>query len=107
MLKDIPDRLIFKVDPSSNRMGIRLTGDHSLDIDGKEIVSSAVIPGTIQLPPNGFPIILMNDCQTTGGYPRIGKVIDADLGLLAQTSPKEKFKFEVIPFDKAIELNKQ
>lgn len=73
----------YKADPSSNRIGIRVNGD-PLDCKIKEIKSSAVVPGTIQLPPNGQPIILMNDCQTTGGYPRIGKVLDEDLGKLGQ-----------------------
>ncbi len=96
-LKDLPERKTFRIDPSSNRMGIRLQGD-PLGVDGKEIISSAVIPGTIQLPSNGLPIILMNDCQTTGGYPRIGKVIDKDLGLLAQLSAGSKVHFTLIDY---------
>ena len=79
----------FQIDPSSNRIGIRLQGAQ-LESSRTEIKSSAVIPGTIQLPPNGHPIILMNDCQTTGGYARIGKVLDEDLGRLAQIRPGEK-----------------
>ena len=47
-------------------------------------LSHAVLPGTIQVPPNGQPIVLMSDAQTTGGYPRIGSVIRADLWKLAQ-----------------------
>jgi len=92
LLKDLPDRMVFQIDPSSNKMGIRLQGD-PIGVDGKEIVSSAVIPGTIQVPSNGLPIVLMNDCQTTGGYPRMGKVIDADLGLLAQISAGRQIRF--------------
>jgi allophanate hydrolase subunit 2 len=49
-----------------------------------DMLSSGVIPGTIQVPPSGQPIILMGDAQTTGGYPRIGVVIRADLWKLAQ-----------------------
>lgn len=82
MLKELPDSKTFEIEGSSNRIGIRLRG--FLDCDYSEIVSSAVLPGTIQLLSNGKPIILMNDCQTTGGYPRLGKVIDDDLGKLAQ-----------------------
>lgn len=85
-LKELPDRVTFKVDPSSDRMGIRLKGSTLLS-DYKELASSAVIPGTVQLPASGEPIILMNDCQTTGGYPRIAKVLDEDLGKLAQVKP--------------------
>ncbi len=74
----------YAIDPTSNRIGIRLFGEH-LTSKIPEITSSAVIPGTIQLPPNGQPIVLMNDCQTTGGYPRIGQVVEEDLRKLGQT----------------------
>ncbi|MEP5612996.1 MAG: biotin-dependent carboxyltransferase family protein [Cyclobacteriaceae bacterium] len=95
LLKDLPQRRVFQIDPSSNKMGIRLQGD-PIGVDGKEIVSSAVIPGTIQVPSNGLPIVLMNDCQTTGGYPRMGKVIDVDLGLLAQIPAGGKIRFALV-----------
>lgn len=85
-LMDSLDQTSFTVDPSSNRMGIRLNGQ-TLGCAISEISSSAVIPGTIQLPANGQPIILMNDCQTTGGYPRIGVVPIQDLGKLSQVRP--------------------
>jgi len=76
----------FKIGSSSNRIGIRLEGEN-IKSSTKEIKSSAVIPGTIQLTPNQQLIVLMNDCQTTGGYPRIGKVLDKDLRKLAQVRP--------------------
>ncbi len=95
VLRELPDTKIFQIDPSSNRMGIRLTGSQ-LENDSQEIVSSAVVPGTIQLPPNGQPIVLMNDCQTTGGYPRIGKVVEEDMGKLAQVRPGESIFFSLI-----------
>lgn len=79
----------FEVASSSNRIGIRLIGE-PLTCHTPEIRSSAVIPGTIQLPPNGQPIVLMNDCQTMGGYPRIGKVVNEDLGDLGQLKPNAK-----------------
>jgi len=81
----------FTIDPSSNRMGIRLNGSIESNLD--EIVSSAVVPGVIQLPPEGQPIVLMNDCQTTGGYPRIATVIQEDLGKLAQIRPGKLVSF--------------
>lgn len=91
LLKELPGVKSFKVDSSSDRMGVRLTGA-PLDCDYQEIESSAVIPGTIQLPSDRHPIILMNDCQTTGGYPRIGKVIDDDISKLAQLKPGKEIK---------------
>lgn len=94
-LEDALEAKIFKIDPSSNRMGIRLHGS-SIKCNIGEIQSSAVVPGTIQLPPNGLPIVLMNDCQTTGGYPRIGKVLDEDLGKLAQVRAGNQVKFKIV-----------
>jgi len=67
-----------------------------VEIDRTEITSSAVIPDVIQVPPSGEPIVLMNDCQTTGGYPRIAKVLNEDLGRLAQMRPGSMFWFEMI-----------
>jgi allophanate hydrolase subunit 2 len=65
-------------------MGFRLAGT-ALERRSKiDLLSHAVLPGTIQVPPNGQPIVLMGDAQTTGGYPKIGAVIKADLWKLAQ-----------------------
>lgn len=94
------DALTYQIGNESNRVGIQLKGE-PLDSSTKEIISSAVVPGTIQLLPSGLPIVLMNDCQTTGGYPRIGKVIDADLGRLAQLSAGMVFTFCKISLEEA------
>jgi biotin-dependent carboxylase-like uncharacterized protein len=76
------------VTPNSNRMGYRLTGSAlTRERDAQretEMLSHAVLPGTIQVPGNGQPIVLMGDAHTTGGYPRIGVVIAADIWRLAQ-----------------------
>jgi len=74
----------WRVTPQSNRMGSRLEGPVLERRRAGDMLSSGVIPGTIQVPPSGQPIILMGDAQTTGGYPRIGVVIRADLWKLAQ-----------------------
>jgi 5-oxoprolinase (ATP-hydrolysing) subunit C len=74
----------WRITPQSNRMGSRLEGPELKRKRSADMLSSAVIPGTIQVPPSGQPIILMGDAQTTGGYPRIGVVIQADLWQLAQ-----------------------
>jgi len=75
------------ITPQSNRMGSRLASASEAGLKRRrntEMLSSGVIPGTIQVPPSGQPIILMGDAQTVGGYPRIGVVIRADLWKLAQ-----------------------
>jgi 5-oxoprolinase (ATP-hydrolysing) subunit C len=72
------------VTPNSNRMGYRLSGTELARKQKSDLLSHAVLPGTIQVPPNGQPIVLMSDAQTTGGYPKIGAVIQADMWKLAQ-----------------------
>ncbi|HTR09352.1 MAG TPA: biotin-dependent carboxyltransferase family protein [Paraburkholderia sp.] len=74
----------WQLTPNSNRMGFRLTGTPLVRTNAQDLLSHAVLPGTIQVPPNGQPIVLMSDAQTTGGYPKIGSVIRADLWKLAQ-----------------------
>ena len=75
----------WQLQTSSNRMGYRLAGELSLELtEPKEMSSHGVDMGMIQVPPQGQPIVLMADGQTTGGYPKIATVIDADIGLMAQ-----------------------
>lgn len=81
------------VTPQSNRMGYRLTGSALERGEHAELLSHAVLPGTIQVPGNGQPIVLMGDAQTTGGYPRIGVVIRADLWKLAQVRLNSGIRF--------------
>ncbi|QNK69329.1 biotin-dependent carboxyltransferase family protein [Variovorax sp. PAMC26660] len=82
----------WRITPQSNRMGSRLAGAELKRKRGGDMLSSGVIPGTIQVPPSGLPIILMGDAQTTGGYPRIGVVIRADLWKLAQAPLNGKLR---------------
>lgn len=84
----------FTISSESNRMGIWLNSDFQIEEKKREMVSSGVIPGIIQLPPNGSPIILMKDGQTIGGYPRIGKVLDIHLHRLAQVQPNGTIRFK-------------
>ncbi len=84
----------FDVSSKSNRMGIRLEGA-SLMVPAKEMISSSVVPGIIQLPKSGNPIILMQDGQTIGGYPRIAKVLDEDLWRLGQVKAGDKVSFRL------------
>ena len=57
------------------------------------MLSEAVAPGTIQLPPSGHPILLLGDCQTIGGYPKIAHVITVDLPAAAQLCPGDSVRF--------------
>jgi antagonist of KipI len=86
----------FSVSPDSDRMGIRLDGprlERSQDID---LLSEAVAPGTVQVPPSGKPILLLNDCQTIGGYPKIAHVITVDLPIATQLCPGDRVRFSNI-----------
>ena len=75
----------WRITPQSNRMGSRLAGPELKRKKGStDMLSAGVVPGTVQVPPSGQPIILLGDAQTTGGYPRIAVVIRADLWKLAQ-----------------------
>jgi 5-oxoprolinase (ATP-hydrolysing) subunit C len=74
----------WTITPNSNRVGYRLSGPGLEREVAHELRSHAVLPGTIQVPPGGQPIVLLADAQTTGGYPKIGMVISADLWRLAQ-----------------------
>ena len=98
------DRLVnseFRVASQSDRMGYRLT-DQQIELEHhEELLSEGVTPGTIQLPPDGNPILLMADCAPTGGYPRIGHVVSADLGIAAQLRPGQLVRFAMVTLDQA------
>ncbi|KAF3997176.1 5-oxoprolinase subunit C family protein [Glaciimonas immobilis] len=79
--------------PQSNRMGFRLAGPELKIRKSIDMLSHGVFPGVIQVPPAGQPIILMADAQTTGGYPKIGVVIDADIPRLAQLRFNRALRF--------------
>ena len=77
----------YRISNDSNRMGYRLIGKELDFHPTKEVISSGIVPGTIQISNAGQPIILMRDAQTTGGYYRIANVLNADLDILAQAKP--------------------
>jgi biotin-dependent carboxylase-like uncharacterized protein len=83
----------FEVSSHSDRMGLRLQGPALARARGVELLSTAVMPGTIQIPPDGQPIVLAADCQTIGGYPRAAHVITADLPSLGQLRPGDQVRF--------------
>ncbi|NUO62576.1 MAG: biotin-dependent carboxyltransferase family protein [Gemmatimonadaceae bacterium] len=94
----------FTVTPRSDRMGYRLSGPRFAAGARAERPSSAVAMGTVQLPPNGEPIVLMADHQTTGGYPVLGHVASVDLGSVAQLRPGASLRFSPVSLDEAQRL---
>lgn len=86
-------RTAWKLSPQSNRMGYRLEGRQLNRETPRELLSHGLVPGVVQVPPNGQPIVLMADAQTTGGYPRIACIIEADLYHLAQIRLGEPIHF--------------
>ena len=96
----------WRVDPRSDRQGLRCSGAPIL-ATLEEQVSAPVAPGTIQLPPDGQPIVLLADAQTVGGYPRLGHVISVDLPRLAQLRAGDALRFEAITADAAALLRRK
>ena len=94
----------FSVSPDSNRMGARLDGPLLLRNDYADMISEAVAPGTVQVPPNAKPILLLGDCQTIGGYPKIAHVVSVDLALAAQLRAGDQVRFREIPLPEAQRL---
>ena len=85
-------------------MGVRLEGielkrNHDIDL-----ISEAVVPGTIQVPPGGRPIVLLGDCQTIGGYPKIAHVISVDLPIAAQLRVGDRVRFHEVSLTEAHQL---
>jgi len=78
----------YSVSTSSDRMGYRLAGSPVASSRGADLLSEGMVSGSIQVPANGQPIVMMADCGTTGGYPKIANVITADLPVLAQIAPR-------------------
>jgi antagonist of KipI len=92
----------FVVSPNANRMGYRLEGPKILQKEGmpKSIISEPSLPGGVQIPPDGQPIILLVE-QTVGGYTKIATVISTDLSRLAQAKPGDKVRFEKVDLELA------
>ncbi len=91
----------FFVSPDSDRMGVRLDGPRLERTSEMDFLSEAVAPGTLQVPPDGKPILLLNDCQTIGGYPKIAHVITFDLAIAAQLRPGDIVRFNEVSLSEA------
>jgi allophanate hydrolase subunit 2 len=96
----------FRKDARGNRMGQRLVQEgpgFALEA-GLNILSETIVPGDVQITGDGTPFVLLAECQTTGGYPRIGTVLPCDLPRLVQAPPGCELWFRFVPLDEAIAL---
>ena len=91
----------FTRDPRGNRMGVKVLPDGApFRSEGQlTILSEIIVPGDIQMTGDGVPYVLLNDCQTTGGYPRIGTVLPCDLPRVAQALPGAVLRFAFVSAD--------
>ena len=83
----------YAVSPSSDRSGVRLEGPALQRLSDDELPSEGVVPGAVQVPPDGQPIVFLANCPTTGGYPVIGVVLPQDLPHAAQARPGTRLRF--------------
>jgi antagonist of KipI len=86
----------FAVLPDSDRMGVRFDAPPLTRKENVDLISEAVLPGTLQVPPSGKPILLLGDCQTIGGYPKIAHVITVDLPIAAQLRAGDAVHFREV-----------
>jgi 5-oxoprolinase (ATP-hydrolysing) subunit C len=92
----------WKITSQSDRYGYRLSGTRLARQRHTEIRSHGIVPGVIQVPHGGQPIIQMRDAQPSGGYPKIGTVIDADLWRLAQAPAGSRLRFVQVSYEQAV-----
>jgi allophanate hydrolase subunit 2 len=93
----------YVVASSSDRMGCRLKGPRLRHRGASEIVTDGMVLGAVQVPPDGQPIVMLADRATTGGYPKIGTVIGADIPRLAQLMPGDRLRFRAVGLEEATE----
>ena len=97
----------YTVSPAVDRMGMRLKGPQLEHARGFNITSDGTAPGSIQVPGDGLPIVLLADRQTTGGYPKIGCVISADLPTVARLRPGNTIRFALATLEQAAEARRE
>lgn len=99
----------LKRDARANRMGVKLNpvGKGFQAEGGKSVLSEAIIPGDIQITGDGTPFVLTAECQTIGGYPRIGTVLPCDLPKVVQAPAGAELRFQFIDLEDAVALEKQ
>ncbi len=87
----------YAVRPDSDRVGLRLDGPELARARSGELPSEGLVPGALQVPPDGRPVLFLADVPATGGYPVVGVVHPDDLWLAAQARPGTRLRFEVVP----------
>ena len=94
----------FTRDARANRQGVRLAHDGApFRAEGQlSILSEIIVPGDVQMTGEGTPYVLLPECQTMGGYPRIGTVVPDDLPLVAQAGPGARLRFRFVALDEAL-----
>lgn len=97
----------WQVSAQSDRYGYRLKGPQVTLSEPVEMRSHGIVPGVMQVPPNGQPIIQMRDAQPSGGYPKLGTVIQADLWKLAQTAAGKRVRFVQASYATAVEAARE
>lgn len=97
----------FVVTKNADRMGYRLEGPPLVPVNKEEMLSEAVDFGTIQITPDGNPVILLADRQTTGGYPKIAQIISVDLPIVAQMKPGDRIQFNEVSLEEAQHLHRK
>jgi len=96
----------FRRDRRGNRMGAGLSSDQ-VDLTsarGLKVLSEVIVPGDVQITGDGTPFVLLSDCQTMGGYPRIGTVLPSHLPKVAQARPGTAFRFQFVSQEEAAEI---
>lgn len=106
------DRLaatVFTKDARGNRMGQRLVpeGEGFAIESGLSILSESIVPGDVQITGDGMPFVLLAECQTTGGYPRIGTVLPCDLPRLLRAGPGTRFRLRFVTLDEGADLERR
>jgi 5-oxoprolinase (ATP-hydrolysing) subunit C len=98
----------WTVTSMSDRMGMRLVGKRKLvRANPYELRSGGILPGVVQVPPSGEPLIQLRDANSAGGYPRIGVVIQADFWRLAQAAPSTRLRLVEVDHDEAVEASRR
>ncbi len=85
----------FTISAQSDRMGIRLKGEAILSSQSHDILSEGILPGSIQVPSDGQPIVLMRDIPCTGGYPKIAILNGEDISKISQLPPGSQITFDL------------